>query len=72
MPQYWAPTGLHGSWSLTSLNLHIHVCICVHVLPVGSDDGEDERTGIVEGGWREEKADSKTQLNKDMENESGK
>ena len=48
------------------------VCICVHVLPVGSDDGEDERTGIVEGGWREEKADSKTQLNKDMENESGK
>ena len=35
------------------------------------DDGEDERTGIAEGGWREEKASSKTQLNKDMEKESG-
>ena len=36
-----------------------------------SDDGEDERTGIAEGGWRKETASSKTQLNKDMEKESG-
>ena len=36
-----------------------------------SDDGEDEHTGIAEGGWRKEKANSKTQLNKDMEKESG-
>ena len=43
---------------------------CLFSLAV-SDDGEDERTGIAEGGWREEKADSKTQLNKDMESESG-
>ena len=38
--------------------------------PAG-DDIEDERTGIAEGGWRKEKADAKTQLNKDMEDESG-
>ena len=35
------------------------------------DEIEDERTGIAEGGWRKEKADAKTQLNKDMEDESG-
>ena len=40
-------------------------------LGVSDDSGEDERTGIAEGGWRKEKASSKTQLNKDMEKESG-
>ena len=52
--------------------------VCVVLIAVvvpsgyaGSDDGEDERTGIAEGGWREEKAESKTQLNRDMEKENG-
>ena len=36
-----------------------------------SDDIEDECTGISEGGWRKEKPSSKTQLNKDLEKESG-
>ena len=40
-------------------------------LGVSDDSGEDERTGIAEGGWRKEKASSKTQLNEDMEKESG-
>jgi hypothetical protein len=40
-------------------------------LGVSDDGGEDERTGIAEGGWRKEKASSKTQLNEDMEKESG-
>ena len=38
---------------------------------VGGDDGDDERTGIAEGGWRKEQAEAKTQLNKDMEKENG-
>ena len=47
----------------------MHVASCRFLAGV---DVEDERTGIAEGGWREEKAEAKTQLNKDMENESGK
>ena len=38
---------------------------------VGSDDCEDKKTGIAEGGWTEENADLSTQLNKDLESESG-
>ena len=50
----------------------ILICCSFVVFSAGvSDDGEDEHTGIAEGGWREEKASSKTQLNKDMEKESG-
>ena len=57
----------------SSQHLFVHCTKFVFVPTgyAGSDDGEDERTGIAEGGWREEKAESKTQLNRDMEKENG-
>ena len=51
--------------------MSIHCVLLVLSGYEGSDDGEDERTGIAEGGWREEKAESRTQLNRDMEKENG-
>ena len=48
-----------------SLSLSLSLCLGV------SDDVEDECTGISEGGWRKEKPNSKTQLNRDLEKESG-
>ena len=57
-----------GLWWCLCTNIYFAVVVfCL----AESEDGEDEQTGISEGGWREEKPNTTTQLSKEMERESG-